>query len=234
MFMRPLLFTYRRCPYAMRARMALLVAGVAFDAHEIVLRDKPGSMLAISPKGTVPVLQLPCGRVLEESWEIVEWALTREGAGADAQEWWGRAQTPHNLELLRRNDTDFKHHLDRYKYPERFEADVGADTLPEARRRHRDQAAALLLEPMERQLAHGRHLGGERPCATDIGIFPFVRQFAAVDPDWFASLPLDRVQHWLSTWQHNPLFQAAMHKLPSNQPIVFPGFDTAGPILGAP
>ena len=91
---RPLLYTYRRCPYAMRARMALLVAGITFDAHEIVLREKPAAMLAASPKGTVPVLVLPSGQVLEQSWDIVAWALTHESADAEAQAWWSRAQTP--------------------------------------------------------------------------------------------------------------------------------------------
>ena len=93
----PLLYTYRRCPYAMRARMALLQAGVAFDAFEIVLRDKPAAMLAISPKGTVPVLQLPTGQVLEQSLDIVRWAFLATG---DAEGWWARAQTDENQALI--------------------------------------------------------------------------------------------------------------------------------------
>ena len=111
----PLLYTYRRCPYAMRARMALLVAGRAFEAHEIVLRDKPAALLAASPKGTVPVLCLDDGRVIDESWAIMAWAL----AGEAAPGWWAQAQSAENLALLAANDGPFKQHLDRYKYPER-------------------------------------------------------------------------------------------------------------------
>ena len=107
----PRLYTFRRCPYAMRARMALLQAGRHFEAVEVSLRAKPASLLALSPKGTVPVLQLPDGSVIEESWDIMRWAL----AEPDAQGWWARAQSPENLDLVRRNDGDFKRHLDRWK-----------------------------------------------------------------------------------------------------------------------
>ena len=105
----PLLYTYRRCPYAMRARMALLQAGVAFDAFEIVLRDKPADLLALSPKGTVPVLRLSDGRILEQSLDIVRWAFTHTGYTAG---WWARAQSGANLALLATCDGPFKHHLD--------------------------------------------------------------------------------------------------------------------------
>lgn len=218
---RPLLYTYRRCPFAMRARMALLLAGVEFDAQEIVLRDKPAAMLEASPKGTVPVLLLPGGRVLEQSWDIVQWALTQEEASAHAQAWWSRAQTPENLDLLYRNDGDFKHHLDRYKYPERYAAKEVGEAV-DVRADHRDQAVMALLEPMEQRLKLAPYLGGEQPCATDFGIFPFVRQFAAIDPAWFDSLPLGTVQAWLASWLHSPLFEACMHKLTSNQRVPFP------------
>ncbi|MES2880126.1 MAG: glutathione S-transferase [Pseudomonadota bacterium] len=194
----PLLFTYRRCPYAMRARMALLVAGITFDRFEIVLRDKPAALLALSPKATVPVLQLPDGRVLEESWDIVRWAL----AAQDPQGWWSRAQSAGNLALLACNDGEFKHHLDRYKYPERYnEPDRNA---------HRDKAMAALLWPLESRLQNDAYLGGPAPCATDIAVFPFVRQFAAVEPGWFAQQPLPALQAWLARWLASPLFAACM------------------------
>ena len=109
---KPLLYTYRRCPYAMRARMALLVADIAFDAHEVSLRDKPPDMLLLSPKGSVPVMPLPDGQVLEQSWEIMGWALARQAT----EVWWAAAQTAENLAWLAKNDCDFKHRLDRYKY----------------------------------------------------------------------------------------------------------------------
>jgi glutathione S-transferase len=209
---RPLLYTYRRCPYAMRARMALLVAGLPFDAHEIVLRHKPPGLLSASPKGTVPVLVLPDGGVIEQSWDIVRWALNHPDAQPEASTWWSAADTEDNRRLLDLNDTGFKHHLDRYKYPERFGEVTPADK-DRLQAEHRNQAVKLLLEPLELRLQQAPFLGGSTPCATDIGIFPFVRQFAAVDEAWFASLPCPRVRAWLQGWLGSALFQRCMEKL---------------------
>lgn len=207
----PLLYSYRRCPYAMRARMALLVAGIAFDAHDIVLRNKPAAMLALSPKGTVPVLQLPDGGVLEQSLDIMQWAL----AARDPEGWWARAQGSANLGLLSVCDGLFKQHLDRYKYPERFEKE---DSVQQ----HRDAAVEMLLNPLDAQLRRSAQLGGHTPCATDIAIFPFVRQFAAVEPVWFEQLALPALKVWLAGWLSHPLFEAAMARLPSGQMVRFP------------
>lgn len=201
----PLLYTYRRCPYAMRARMALLQAGVAYEAHEISLRDKPAQMLALSPKGTVPVLVLADGQVLEQSMDIMRWAFAQTG---DKDTWWARAQNPMNQSLLSICEGEFKHHLDRYKYPQRYSDAQGAE-------HHKTQAVQLLLEVLEQQLQDHGQLGGVSPCAADIGIFPFVRQFAAVDPAWFEALPLPCVKAWLAGWLVNPLFELAMRKHPS-------------------
>jgi glutathione S-transferase len=206
----PLLYTYRRCPYAMRARMALLVAGIAFDAFEVVLRDKPAAMLALSPKGTVPVLFLPNGDVLEQSWDIVRWALSEQ----EPHRWWSRAQTDVNLDLLARNDGVFKHYLDRYKYSERF----GESNRDE----DKEKAVVALLLPLENRLMQSTYLGGAEPCATDIAIFPFVRQFAAVESEWFARQPFPAVQAWLSGCLASPLFEACMLKLPSQTVTPFP------------
>ncbi|MBO9685684.1 glutathione S-transferase N-terminal domain-containing protein [Roseateles chitosanitabidus] len=209
----PTLYTFRRCPYAMRARMALLQAGQVFEAVEVSLRDKPASLLALSPKATVPVLQLPDGRVIDESWEIMRWAL----AAPDAQGWWARAQSPENLERVRRNDGDFKHHLDRWKYPQRY---TGEALSPDA---HRDRAVEVLLRPLEARLREAPQLGGAHPCATDLAVMPFVRQFAAVDPAWWEALPdLAAVRSWLSGWLVHPLFVACMHKLPAEGAHRFP------------
>lgn len=210
----PLLYTYRRCPYAMRARMALLQAGVAFDAFEIVLRDKPADLLALSPKGTVPVLRLSDGRILEQSLDIVRWAFTHTG---DTAGWWARAQSGANLALLATCDGPFKHHLDRTKYPERF-----GDTA-EVKAHHHAQAAQVLLQPLDARLRHSAQLGGATPCATDIAIFPFVRQFAAVEPAWFDALPLPTLQTWLRGWLAHDLFNRAMVKLEANRVGAFPG-----------
>ncbi len=214
----PLLYSYRRCPYAMRARMALLVAGVAFDAQEIVLRDKPAAMLALSPKGTVPVLLLPDGGVLEQSLDIMRWAF----AVRDPDGWWACAQNDNNPDLLALCDGGFKHHLDRYKYPERF---GGTE-----RALHRDQAVETLLKPLDARLQRSGQLGGGAPCAADIAIFPFVRQFAAVEPAWFGQRPLPALQAWLAGWLSHPLFEAAMARLPTGQAVRFP---TAWPRGGA-
>lgn len=206
------LYTYRRCPYAMRARMALLVAGIPFDAFEIVLRAKPAGLLAASPKATVPVLVLPGGEVIDQSWDIVRWAFTARRDDPAVWAWWSRADTTDNQQLLNLNDHGFKAMLDRYKYPERFGLTTHDDAHT-ARLFHRQQAVTDFLVPLDARLQATPYLGGDRPCATDIGTFPFVRQFAAVDPIWFEALPLPGVQGWLKGWLDSPLFQHCMLKL---------------------
>ncbi len=187
----------------MRARMALLQAGRRFDVVEISLRDKPAAMLAISPKGTVPVLHLPDGQVLEESWDIMRWAWAEH----DPDGWWSRAQTADNLALLGINDGVFKQHLDRYKYPDRY----AGETTP--REVHRAEAVACLLAPLEARLQKQPYLGGATPCATDLAIFPFVRQFAGVEPAWFAALEMPALKVWLQGWLESGLFETCMTKL---------------------
>ncbi len=196
----------------MRARMALLQAGRAFEAVEVSLRDKPASLLALSPKATVPVLQLPDGSVIEESWDIIRWAL----AAPDALGWWARAQSPANLDLLQRNDGDFKRHLDRWKYPQRYPS---GSLTPDA---HRDRAMDVLLQPLEARLQSAAFLGGATPCATDLAVMPFVRQFASVDPGWFVTQNVPSVRAWLDGWLVSPLFAACMCKLPAQEAIRFP------------
>ena len=230
----PLLYTYRRCPYAMRARMALLQAGRRFQACEIVLRDKPAEMLALSPKGTVPVLHLPPsssgqpGRVIDESWDVMRWAWCGEDGsdpGPDEDGWWARAQTPENLALLQRNDGDFKRLLDRHKYPERFTAELTPDGRPTpatVRAAACAEALHTCLRPLEARLQAQPQLGGASPCATDLALFPFVRQFAAVDPAWFAAQALPALQAWLAGWLDSPLFAACMVKLPVQRVVDFP------------
>jgi glutathione S-transferase len=187
-----LLYSFRRCPYAMRARMALLVSGVRVELREVALRDKPAEMLAASPKGTVPVLVLDIGGVIEQSLEIMLWALERR----DPEDW----LAGHDAALIAANDGAFKTHLDRYKYPERH----GSDPLM-----HR--AAGLeVLGALELRLALHGNLCGEKRSLTDISIFPFVRQFAAVDWAWFEMQPVPLVRAWLGRYNGSPLFEAAM------------------------
>jgi len=191
------LYSFRRCPYAMRARMALSVSGARYDHREVVLRDKPAEMLAVSPKGTVPVLVTEHGAVLEESLDIMRWALGR----SDPESWLAR----HDEALLEANDGPFKHHLDRYKYATRYD-----DVDPEEHR-----AAALeILQRLEARLAASAFLCGDARGFADIAIFPFIRQFANADRTWFDAQDLPGLQAWLAALIGSDLFAGVMHKHP--------------------
>ena len=208
----------------MRARMALLSAGHIFDAWEIVLRDKPAALLQASPKATVPVLVLANGDVLEQSWDIMQWALAdRDPNGA-----WKRGQSPRNLALITANDGPFKQWLDRYKYPQRN---------PQwSAEQSRAEAVGSLLAPLEDALAAQPFLGGTQPCVTDWALFPFVRQFRGVDPDWFDAQAWPAIHRWLGHWLASPLFAWCMHKLPVNQTMPWPAIGTtlAPDVAGVP
>lgn len=200
----PLLYSYRRCPYAMRARMALHVAGIEHQRVDLVsLRDKPARMLEASPKGTVPVLCLPDGSVIDESLDIMHWAL----AQADPEGWLSGSEDPEALDLLRRNDGAFKKALDRYKYASRFPE---VDPV-----QARADAMAALIDPLSACLNKGTFIGGQQPTLQDVAIFPFVRQFAGVAPDWFACCAPANVVVWLSVWTESSLFAAIMSKHPN-------------------
>jgi glutathione S-transferase len=190
----PILYSFRRCPYAMRARLALLVAEQPCELREIVLRAKPAEMIAASPKATVPVLVLPGGAVIDQSLDIMRWALARH----DPEGW----LAGDDADLIAGNDGAFKHHLDRYKYADRH----GTDPLE-----HR--AAALeRLTALDRRLAKATYLCGGTRTLADIAIFPFVRQFAAVEPNWFAAQPLPHLRVWLDRHLAAPPFARAMMK----------------------
>jgi glutathione S-transferase len=198
---RPLLYSYRRCPYAMRARMALYAAGIDFDIEEISLRDKPAQMLEVSPKGTVPVLCLPEGKVLEESLDIMHWALNVH----DPHQWLEGLKNPVAQDLLARNDGDFKKALDAYKYSSRF-PEMSASQM-------RDQAVALLINPLAEALRSGPFIGGAKPVLQDVAIFPFVRQFSGVDSNWFSEYAPASVRSWLTHWLESALFSQVMQKI---------------------
>lgn len=191
------LYSFRRCPYAMRARMALRVSGATFEHREVVLRDKPAEMLAVSPKGTVPVLVTTAGHVLEESLDIMRWAL----AQSDPEAWLEREDAA----LLETIDGPFKHHLDRYKYATRYE---GVD--PEEHR----SAALDILGRLEARLEASAFLCGTQRGFADVATFPFVRQFANADREWFEAQPLPRLRHWLDGLVNSQLFTEVMHKHP--------------------
>ena len=207
----PILYSFRRCPYAMRARLAIAKAGVAVQLREVVLRNKPAELLQVSPKATVPVLVLPDGKVLEESFDIVAWAFSKN----DPDVWW-----PADPASLRRlvvdNDSDFKHNLDRYKYPDRY---------PGAERAAYRSAGEVWLAELEQRLQNSPWLAGANPGAADIVVMPFIRQFVNTDPEWFAAAGYSALACWLEYWLASELFQSVMHKYPpwqaGDQPLVF-------------
>lgn len=203
-----LLYSYRRCPYAMRARMALVTAGIPCEVHEIVLRDKPPHMLEISPKGTVPVLQTLDGQVIDESLDIMRWAL-----GQNDPAGWLILDLDEMASLIEQNDDAFKAALDRYKYPGRFEGEDCSTA--------RGQALEVLSQWNERLLRHD-HLCGDPVSMADIAIFPFVRQFANVDRAWFDSLEMEPLQRWLSGHLEGELFKTIFKKQKDSQYNLLP------------
>lgn len=192
----PILYSFRRCPYAMRARMALLASQTRVELREIKLSAKPEAMVTASPKATVPVLVLPDGTVIDESLAIMDWALVRHDPG----QW----RSGIDAALVEANDGAFKTHLDRYKYPERH----GSDPIE-----HRTAGLAF-LQSLDARLAARRQLHGDMVSLTDIAIFPFVRQFAATDAAWFAVQPLPQLQAWLTGHIGSALFTEAMLRHP--------------------
>ena len=195
----PRLFSFRRCPYAMRARMALYQAQIALTLIEVELKNKPEAMLTLSPKGTVPVLALPTGEVLDESRDILFWAL----AQADLEGW--LAPGPEHIEtLIDECDQVFKPWLDRYKYH------VG---YPEHSPEYYRSQALRTLNAWDARLQESEFLLGSKPSAADVALFPFVRQFANVDRAWFDSQQdLQALRNWLGYWLEHPMFAAVMDK----------------------
>ena len=177
----PILYSFRRCPYAMRARMSIIRSGFQVEHREVHLRDRPIQMMEISPKGTVPVLLLVDGTVIEESLEIMEYVLP-----------WNLTQN--DREWVMRNDFEFKYHLDRYKYPNRYE---GIDELEQ-----RD-AASKFIDSLEKNIPDGNHSDA---------IFPFVRQFANHDRQWFDEQNWPNVHQWLAINLESKEFSTCMTK----------------------
>ena len=207
--MLPILYSFRRCPFAMRARFALLASGTPCELREVVLRDKPAALHEASPKATVPVLVDVDGTVIDESLAIMRWALARR----DPLRWLAPSAGTLDdmLALVAQCDGGFKRHLDRYKYPNRYE-DEGDDAL-----QHRAEAGGF-LEVLETRLRDTRHLFGDAPALADMAIAPFVRQFAQVDAAWFGAAPWPALNAWLSVLTASPLWAKAMPKLPPWRP----------------
>lgn len=201
------LYSFRRCPYAMRARLGLLFAELQVELREVTLKNKPAQMLAISPKGTVPVLQIfdftlestLDGTVIEESREIMLWALEQQ----DPQNLLDAKVLSQANALIEQNDREFKHWLDRYKYADRH--------LEMTQLEYRQQGE-VFLQVLEELLTKNKYLLGDSISIADIGIMPFVRQFAHVDRDVFESLPYPYLRQWLQHWLPHPFFLQAMTK----------------------
>ena len=199
--MMPILYTYRRCPYAMRARMALHCAGIDVEHREISLREKPKSMLKASPKGTVPVLCVG-GQVIDQSVDIMRWALQKNDPNG-----WMQVDQTLAQEWIDKNDGPFKKLLDQYKYPNRFPELDPREVLHQAR--------VVMLDPLEAALQNHPYIMGSKITWVDIAIFPFIRQFSMVNTEHFSALPLPATQHWLQQLVQSELFEAVMVKYPT-------------------
>jgi glutathione S-transferase len=195
------LYSFRRCPYAMRARMALRYSGVAVNIVEVSLKAKPAEMLALSSKGTVPVLSVD-GQVIDESLAIMHWALAQN----DPQDWLLKDDPvgqQHIARLIEENDQVFKVHLNRYKYAERY---------PEQPMTVYRVEGEVFLRRLDELLEGRDFLLAEHPSLADVALMPFVRQFAHVDREWFGQTPYRRLQAWLQRFLESELFIGVMQK----------------------
>ena len=198
-----MLYSFRRCPYAIRARMALFNSDIQIDIHEVSLKNKPRAMLELSSKGTVPVLVVN-DQVIDESLDIMLWALNindPDGWYADYSE----AEKSHAMQLITQNDEEFKGWLDKYKY---------ADRHPEFSQDYYREKCEDYLAVLETALQQSAYLMGESISLADIAIFPFIRQFAMVDKNWFDSCPFPKTRSWLNSLLDLPLFTHVMAKTP--------------------
>lgn len=194
----PILYSFRRCPYAMRARLALLASGIEYEHREVVLRDKPADMLAASPKGTVPVLVLPNGEVIDQSLDIMLWALRQN----DPYGWLENEEEA--LSLIAQCDGDFKFHLDRYKYPSRYDGAIATE--------HRAKAA-VFANVVNVQLQNTPQIHYKFNSCLGIyyaGYMPFLRQFSNTDKTWFAAQPWPHLQHALASFEASEAFKTIM------------------------
>lgn len=209
----PIFYSFRRCPYAMRARLALVMAGREVELREVVLKDKPAELLKISPKGTVPVLFDTDQNVIEESLDIMLWAAEHHAIWQSLDE----QQRKEAFILIEENDVSFKQALDRYKY---------ADRYPEHSEQYYRQQGEQFLSKLEYRLNQQIGLMSDTLTLADFAILPFVRQFALVNWDWFSNADYPRLQNWLNGFLQSDLFTQIMHKYPQwhsgDEIILFP------------
>ena len=193
-----ILYSFRRCPYAIRGRMSLYKAGFIVELREIEFKNKPEQMLKASPKGTVPVLVLPDGTIIDESLDIMKWALGKN----DPDNWLNAGEAEMRF-LIERNDNIFKHALDRYKYPGRYPD----EDCTEAR-----EVCAEILNDLNNRLKKHQQILNNNIVMADIALFPFIRQCAFVNKEWFNNLPVPHLQKWLQGHLETTLFKAIMMK----------------------
>lgn len=218
----PILYTFRRCPYAMRARLALAASGCQVLLREIVLRQKPAHMLEVSPKGTVPVLLLADQTVIEQSIDIMWWALEQSDPEQLLPKGAEREQMQH---LIISNDGVFKAALDRYKYPPRY-INEHADLTPDQFAQHHQALGAKYLWELDQRLSSHDYLLGPRLSMADLAIAPFVRQYAHTNREWFQKQDWKYLQCWLQRFLESSRFARIMHKYAPWQegdlPVLFP------------
>ena len=193
----PILYSFRRCPYAIRARLALAYSGIEYEHREILLKNRPDELIELSPKGTVPVLQLMDGTVIDESIDVMKWAL----AQSDPDCWYTDKIVEQNS-LIALNDDEYKKRLDMYKYHERF---------PEGSYDEFQNAVGEILKTYESILSKSSYLCGDKITLADMALFPFIRQGAHVDLVWFnAQFPI--LSTWLKIFKESELFMTIMKK----------------------
>ena len=203
--MTPILYSFRRCPYAMRARLALILASKKCELREILLKDKPDEMLKVSSKGTVPVLQFT-NKVLDESLDIISWAMESPAPNVHI---YTESEELLSLELVYLFDSKFKYHLDRYKYSSRYGTDPG-DHQAECK---------TILENLDEKINPNPWIFGAEISLLDISILPFIRQCKIANPDWFFIQSFVNVINLLNYFESSDLFSHAMQKYPIWDPI---------------
>jgi glutathione S-transferase len=208
----PILYSFRRCPYAMRARMAIAYSEIQVELREVTLKNKPEALLQASAKATVPVLVLESDEVIDESLDIMLWALSIH----DPDNWIGNLEKASHL--ITENDSVFKTHLDHYKY---------ADRHPEHSAEYYRSQGKAFLSQLESLLSSSKYLSGPELSIIDIALFPFIRQFSHVDKAWFDQAPYPLLQGWLAALLNSTLFAKTMEKQPvwepGQSPLLFNG-----------
>ncbi|MDX8398418.1 MAG: glutathione S-transferase [Mariprofundaceae bacterium] len=205
----PILYSFRRCPYAIRARLAIAYSAVPVALREVELKNKPAALLQASPKATVPVLLCNSGNIIDESRDIMLWALKQN----DPKHWLNTIDHP----LIDENDNHFKTYLDHYKYADRF---------PDHPQAYYRQQCELFLNKLEKLLANSAFIQGNTLSYADTAIFPFIRQFSLIEPYWFKQASYPYLQTWLEVQLTSTLFANVMQKYSpwqaGNKAVIFP------------